>query len=68
MTVGMSAPPIGITSRMPKSRASAAKTGNNQVCVGSSASVTPITTAASATAPLTIRWPGKDTGRLPISS
>src|SRR5437879_12522235 len=46
MTVGISAPPIGIMSRNPNNSASDMKIGNIQVCSGEMTSATPTTTAS----------------------
>src|SRR2546427_2270192 len=44
MTVGISAPPIGMMSRNPNNSASVMKIGNIQVCSGEMTSATPTTT------------------------
>src|SRR2546422_8318555 len=46
MTVGISAPPIGMMSRNPNNSENVMKIGNIQVCSGEMTSATPITTAS----------------------
>ena len=58
MTVGMSAPPIPITSRNPKPSAKAAIIGRAMVCEGSATRNTPTAAAAMSIAMLTKFLPG----------
>ena len=57
ITVGMSAPPMGMISSTPNNNASAAKSGNNTVCSGETINATPTPAAAAKTPRLTKFWP-----------
>ena len=58
MTVGMSAPPIGMIRSTPKASASTAMIGTIQVWPGSKTSTTTSARAAPSTAKFTAFWPG----------
>jgi len=57
MTVGMSAPPIGMISRTPKSSDRPIMTGNSHHTSGRSTSATPDTTAMPSSDRLMKFWP-----------
>ena len=64
MTVGMSAPPIGMMSWIPNTSASTARIGKSSFCDGSRTSATTIPAAAARMERFTTFWPRNVMGRV----
>ena len=68
ITVGMSAPPIGMISSTPNTSDSPTMTGKSCHCVGSQIRPTPANTAIASSARFTAFWPRYVMGRVGITS